>query len=155
MSGAIRINLAGREPQGRIRRGHEMDALCDWLSHELLDIVDPESGEPVVARVLRTDSVFTGESLDYLPDLFVVWRRQTPITGAASPTIGELHVGRHSFRTGNHVANGVYFAMGPRITPTERPCAASIMDIGPTVASLLGTTLKNTDGKQFAVLTGK
>jgi hypothetical protein len=29
------------------------------------------------------------------------------------------------------------------------------MDIGPTVASLLGTTLKNTDGKQFAVLTGK
>ena len=155
ISGAIRINLEGREPRGRVRRGREMDELCDWLSRELLDITDPDSGEPVVARVLRTDSTFSGDRLDYLPDLFVIWNRRAPITGAASPTIGELRLGAAGFRTGNHVANGIYFAGGHRITPMAQPCGASIMDIGPTVAALLGTTLENTDGRPLAALIAK
>jgi predicted AlkP superfamily phosphohydrolase/phosphomutase len=155
ISGAIRINLVGREPRGRISRGREMDALCEWLREELLDIVDPVTGEPIAANVLRTDSFFTGEGLDLLPDLFVIWHRQTPIVGANSPAIGELNNCMHSFRTGNHVANGFYFIMGPQIIQAKQPCEASIMDIGPTVASLLGTKLKNTDGKQFSFLTGK
>ena len=155
ISGAIRINLAGREPQGRIQHGREMEAVCSWLRRELLALVDPESGEPLVAQVLRTDAVFSGERLDYLPDLFVVWNRRAPIGGAASRTIGELHCDPPEFRTGNHQADGVYFAAGPRIMPTPQPVAASIMDIGPTIAALLGTALEPTDGKPFAVLSGE
>jgi predicted AlkP superfamily phosphohydrolase/phosphomutase len=154
ISGAVRINLAGREPQGIVQRGAEMDAVCDWLRRELLALVDPESGEPLVAQVLRTDAVYRGERLDHLPDLFVVWNRRAPIGGAASPAIGELRCGSPRFRTGNHRAGGIYFSAGPRVIPTAQPVAASIMDIGPSVAALLGTALEDSDGKPLAVLSG-
>jgi predicted AlkP superfamily phosphohydrolase/phosphomutase len=152
ISGAIRINLAGREPQGRIHRGHQMDTVCDWLRRELLALVDPESGKPLVAQVLRTDAIYSGERLDYLPDLFVVWNRGSPISGAASGTIGELCCERPVFRTGNHLAGGVYFAAGHGVTASVQRSAASIMDVGPSVAMLLGTTLEYSDGKPFAAL---
>ena len=150
ISGAVRVNLKGRESAGRIRPGKEREEFCTNLSRDLLELINPDTGSPIVDQVLRTDVLFDGEHRDCLPDLFVVWRRDTPITAVTSPKIGVLRRKTPQYRTGNHVADGIYFGYGPSVTANEQPCPASIMDIGPTIAGLLNTPLPDTDGKPIA-----
>ncbi len=154
ISGAIRVNLKGREPAGRIRPGKELEEFCTTLSRDLLDLINPDTGSAIVDQVLRTDPLFDGEHRNCLPDLFVVWRRDTPITGVASPKIGELRPRTRQYRTGNHVADGIYFGCGPLVTADKQSFPASLMDIAPTIAVLLNTPLPDTDGKPIAALCG-
>ena len=150
ISGAIRVNVKGREPAGRIRPGKELEEFCASLSQDLLDLINLNTGNPAVDQVLRTDVAFDGNHQNCLPDLFVVWRRDTPITAVASPKIGELRIRTPRYRTGNHVVDGIYFGYGPSVAAEKQPCSASIMDIGPTIAALLNTPLPDTDGKPIA-----
>jgi predicted AlkP superfamily phosphohydrolase/phosphomutase len=154
ISGAIRINLEGREPAGRIRPGRAQEDFCQLLTRELLDLVNPDTGKSIVDSVLRTEAIFKGEHLDCLPDLFVVWSRNAPITAAASPKIGEIRVTAPAYRTGNHVPDGFYLSAGPGVSKGEQLLSASIMDIGPTIAELLETSLPDTDGKPIAAVCG-
>ena len=155
ISGAIRVNLKGREPAGRIRPGRELEEFCASLSQDLLDVINPNTGAPIVDQVLRTDVLFDGEHQNCLPDLFVVWKRDAPITAVASPKIGELRIRTPQYRTGNHVMDGIYFGYGPSVVVENQPCPASIMDIGPTIAALLNTPLPGTEGKPIAALCGR
>jgi predicted AlkP superfamily phosphohydrolase/phosphomutase len=152
ISGAIRVNLKGREPAGRIRPGKELEEFSTSLSRDLLDLINPDTGIPIVDQVLRTEALFDGEHRNCLPDLFVVWRRDAPITAVASPKLGELRLKTPHYRTGNHVADGIYFGYGPSVTADKQSCPASIMDLGPTIAVLLNTTLPDIDGKPIAAL---
>ncbi|NNE07548.1 MAG: hypothetical protein HKN20_03190 [Gemmatimonadetes bacterium] len=149
ISGAIRINLAGREPSGRVRPGVERDALCDELASNLMELVDPDTGERVVERIVRADEAFPGERRDHLPDLFAVWRRERPITGLASPKIGEVRVKTPEYRPGNHVENGFFVSFGCD-ERASRAREASLEDIGPTIAKLLGKELPDVDGEPIA-----
>jgi predicted AlkP superfamily phosphohydrolase/phosphomutase len=154
ISGAIRINLEGREPAGRVRRGEAYEEFCRSLTRELLDLVNPDNGEPVVESVLRTGEIYRGDHLDRLPDLFVVWSRTAPISAVASPTIGKIRCKDPSYRTGNHVPDGFYVGCGPRAAIGEQKDSASIMDVAPTIAKLLETSLPGTDGKPIAAVCG-
>ncbi len=154
ISGAIRVNLKGREPAGRIRPGREFEEFCQTLSQDLLSLTNPDTGAPIVDEVLRTDALFDGDHRNELPDLFVVWRRDSPITAVASPKIGELRVRAPSYRTGNHVPDGIYIGTGPFVAVPRQHCPASIMDIGPTIAMLLNAPLGDTEGKPIAALCG-
>ncbi len=155
ISGAIRINLKGRESSGRVRVGKELEELYASLTKDLLDLINPDTGTPIVDQVLRTDVTYDGEHRDCLPDLFVVWRRDAPIRAVASAKIGELRIRTPEYRSGNHIADGIYFGYGPSVSAEKHPCSASIMDIGPTIATLLDTPLPNTDGKPLFQLTPK
>ena len=84
-----------------------------------------------------------------LPDLFVVWKRDAPIERVRSNKFGELELRSPRVRTGNHVRNGVYLLSGPGIEPEEQSAAASITDIGPTIAAILGSPLSDVDGKSL------
>lgn len=81
-SGAIRLNLVGRESHGLVRPGPEREALCDYLISALNELADPDSGTPIVESVWRTEEVFSGPHNERLPDLFVEWRRDRPILGS-------------------------------------------------------------------------
>lgn len=151
ISGAIRVNVKGREPHGSVERG-ELDAFYESLTRDLLDLVDPGTGHPIVERVVRVDEEFPGEQRDGLPDLLVVWRRNAPITGAASPKIGELRVGPPPFRPGNHVADGWFVCAGPTVAPGREIEPASIMDLGPTIAALLAAGPLEADGTAIAAV---
>ena len=54
----LRVNLVGREPEGLIRPGEEMEAFCDQLTKDLLDIIDLDTGKPVVKSVKRTAELY-------------------------------------------------------------------------------------------------
>jgi predicted AlkP superfamily phosphohydrolase/phosphomutase len=152
ISGAIRVNLQGRERCGRIRPGTEYEEFCQWLTGELLALVNPDTGQSIVDAVLRSESLYKGERLDRLPDLFVVWSRKAPILAVASPAIGELRVADPGYRTGNHVPGGFYLGSGPGVSPGQQSSQASIMDLAPTIAELLGTPLPGVDGKSIPAL---
>ena len=154
-SGAVRVNVAGREPRGMVRRGRELDELCDRLTNELLALTDPEDGHPIVERVLRSDRVYVGAHLDELPDLLVVWRRNAPIRGAASAAIGEVRVPAPNRRPGNHVEGGILFARGPAIGRDVQLPRADIVDLAPTLAAQVGVRLEDVDGRAIEGVSGR
>jgi predicted AlkP superfamily phosphohydrolase/phosphomutase len=154
ISGAIRINLAGREPAGIVLPGAEYEKLRKSLTKELLALRDPSTGEQLVASVISASDVYPGENQHRLPDLFAVWAREGPITGAMSPSLGTLTAAAPGYRTGNHVLGGFYVGIGPTVSPGNRHGPASIMDLAPTVARLLNARLPGREGRPVPELCG-
>lgn len=155
ISGAIRINLAGREPAGRVLPGAEYERLCKALTNELLALRDPTTGDQLVEAVVAASEVYAGENRHRLPDLFAVWRRNAPITGAKSRLLGTLAAADPGYRTGNHVLGGFYVGAGPAVFPGQHHRPASIMDLAPTIARLLNAGLAGREGKPIPELCGE
>lgn len=147
IAGAIRVNLVGREPQGRVQRGAEFDRLFDSLANDLMELVNIDTGNPIVRDVVRSDRLYQGEHLDELPDILVLWNGAEPIGGVKSPKIGEIRRPYPGNRTGDHIEDSILIAKGPGIPPGNLLNPISPMDIAPTVAALLGVNMRDIDGK--------
>lgn len=146
ISGAVRFNIVGREPGGVLRPGKELTEWYDWIEAALLGLVNPDTGASIVEEVIRSDLHYPGESRGRLPDLFIVWKRESPITAVASTLIGEIREEPGALRSGNHLADGFYLLCGPDFPRASQGKLASIVDIGPTIADLLGNALQDCDG---------
>lgn len=146
ISGAIRLNLKGREPNGRLRPGAECEEYCDRLHRDLLQIVNTVTGEPLVSNVVRTSTSYPGKHAEDCADLFVVWNRSGPITTIESPKIGRIVGTFGGNRTGDHTPNGLFMFSGPGVMPGHRREEISVLDVAPTVAACLGVDLPNTQG---------
>lgn len=153
VSGAVRLNVIGREPSGRVHRGAEFESIRETLWSELLELVDPDTGKSVVSDVLKPAELFGGAHLDRLPDLLVVWNRERPITAIASPRIGEVRGVTMTRRTGDHRPDGILCVRDPHIAPRKLRDAVSVERIAPTIASLLGIDLPEADGRPIADFT--
>lgn len=147
LNGYIRINLAGREPQGIVPPG-ELEALSDEIERGLRSFRDAGTGEPLVAEVCRARAVFPpGERMDRLPDLIVRWTETSAAVHEAieSPSLGRIlraTPGRiPNGRSGNHRATGFLIARGPGIPAGTRLLDGSdILDLAPTALARLGAT---------------
>lgn len=148
----IRINLVGREPNGKIRPGAEFDAFCKQLTEDLMAIVNVDTGKPLVKQIFRTADLYQGQYIDHLPDLLVEWNREAPITKVHSAKIGTLEKTFTGVRTGDHKPEGMVFVTGPSIKPGKIEESISIMDFAPTIATLLNVELPNVDGKPITAL---
>lgn len=143
---ALRLNLVGREPRGRVRPGREADELIAWISGELARLINPDTGRRIVRRILRVDDFCEGPRRDWLPDLLVDWDRSAPITAAASPTIGVVRGRYHGIRTGDHRPGGRLLLAGPGVPTGELGRAVDAVDIAPTLCAWLGVELPGVDG---------
>jgi predicted AlkP superfamily phosphohydrolase/phosphomutase len=152
--GAIRINLVGREPHGRVMPGSDYDAVCESLRRELMALVNVDTGARAVRNVLRAADLYEGPRRDCLPDLLVEWNRDAPITKLSSPKIGQVEGTDPQHRTGDHRPDGLFLALGPSITPGHLEQPVSITDFAPTIATLLGVPLPVTDGQPIVAVTG-
>jgi predicted AlkP superfamily phosphohydrolase/phosphomutase len=157
--GGIRLNLAGREPQGVLRAGAEADAFCRELAADLLALRDERTGRALVRAVHRTQELWRGERLGDLPDLLVAWSDDAP-TGstalangraarvrATSPKLGVLEAANAYGRTGEHRAEGFFAARGPGIRPGRLARTVSTMDFAPTFCARLGVPMTGVDGR--------
>jgi predicted AlkP superfamily phosphohydrolase/phosphomutase len=128
----VRINVAGRERDGRVPIG-EFPQACDRVEETVRSCVNPRTGRPAVADVHRMrDHPLEPNAPD--GDLVVVW--DEPADALVHPEIGM--VGPLPFqRTGEHSANGFAFISGPGI---ERAVTdpRSAFDITPTILAMLG-----------------
>lgn len=148
--GAIRINLVEREPDGKVRRGLDYDALVERLAADLMEIVNLDSGEPVADRIFRTDSVHRGDHLDDLPDVLIEWNQRHPVFAIGSDKIGRLDGVDPYTRTGDHRKGGMFVALGPGVRQGRLDRAVDVTDFGPTIARLLGVELADVERTPIA-----
>jgi predicted AlkP superfamily phosphohydrolase/phosphomutase len=141
--GWVRLNVRGREALGIVEPGAEYDQLCQEIAEGLLTFADADTGEPIIKDIFRPHQAFEGERLADLPDIVVRWL-ETPASkhrAVSSPKFGEIPWPTPGHnpegRSGNHRAQGMLIAAGPGVKAgTIRN--ANILDIAPTILSLLG-----------------
>jgi predicted AlkP superfamily phosphohydrolase/phosphomutase len=147
-TGSIRVNLKGREPEGRVEPGGVYDALCDSLIADLSALVNPETGKEAVSSVYRVDRVYQGENLCDLPDLIVKWTGEAPIRALTSPKIGTVRGILPDKRSGAHRTYGFLSLTGKNIKSSAAVGNADLMDIAPTILYLMGEPVpKEMDGR--------
>jgi predicted AlkP superfamily phosphohydrolase/phosphomutase len=138
LQGYIRINLRGRERNGLVELGEELDALCDRIQAGLRSFVDADTREPIVHDVVRVEQVCApAERLQLLPDLVVRWTETSAARHRAvvSPDFGvvpwPVPSKQPDGRSGNHRDEGFVAGLGK----TEPQ--AHILDLAPTFLSCL------------------
>ncbi len=163
--GAIRLNLAGREPAGRLAVA-EAERFCERLAADFAALRRPDTGERLVRRVVRTSDLHAGGRLDELPDLLVEWSDQGPLatseTGpaeaavvrAASDRVGVVEAVNDWGRTGEHRPGGLVAGLGPRIAPA-RLDEVDLLDLAPTILGILGIEPRGLDGTPIPALIGE
>lgn len=149
---AIRVNLVGREPEGRIHPGVEFDAFFEALATDLKEIINLDTGRPIIKEVVKTADHYAGEHLYDLPDIIVRYNRDARIRRVHSAKIGEVVAKSSATRTGEHCPQGLFFASGSNIRPGHINHAVSGMDLAPTIAATLGFKLPDVDGEPIAAL---
>jgi predicted AlkP superfamily phosphohydrolase/phosphomutase len=150
---AIRLNVVGREPHGKVRRS-DYDERCRFLTKNFLALTDPDSGRSLVSEVVRVIERFPGPYAAAYADLLVIWNAEAPIRSAASDAIGVIGAELPLDRSGNHRPGGWYIAAGPGLQHGEASTAAAIVDLAPTVAAILGVELTGVEGAPIRALAG-
>ena len=136
-SGAIRINLIGREPAGTVAPGADYAAVLQLLEDSLRELVQISTGEPVVRDVLRYDPAADGTRMGSARPGRPVGRR---LSGRSRPlaSLGEIRCRSPELRTGGHRNEGMLIAAGPQIRARGVVAAGHIVDLAPTIAALSG-----------------
>ena len=137
-TGTIRINLKGREPQGKVAR-EDYEKVCQELTDALLSLTLPESGQAAVKEVVRVHQKYPGKNNADLPDLVIKWNDENPIKGVESELAGVIsrdHL--PDKRTGAHRDVGFLMARGPDLPAGITLEPLFNWDVAPTVLSWLG-----------------
>ena len=144
--GAIRLNVVGREPHGRVAPGEEFERTCELLGDRLLEWVNLETGTPVVERVVRAPVHYRDSAICALPDLFVEWNRAAPIRSIEAPGVGRIDREYTGVRTGDHRPGGLVVTRGPGIPAGGVHAPVRTEDLAPTICAALGVDLTDADG---------
>ena len=107
------------------------------LADRLMTVRDPDTGDPVVARVWTRDELFRGPNLELAPDLTLelVDGGLLSILGSPEP------VRRRPVPTGTHRPDGVFVAAGDEYRRGARLEPLSILDVAPLMLHALGLTI--------------
>lgn len=139
----IYINQQGREPQGSVSVA-ETSALKARLVEQLVEAIDPETGDSLVRRVFDRDNVYPGLASDEAPDLVVGFERnyraswQTTL-GGAPPVLVETNYEKWS---GDHCIDP---SLVPGVLFTSFPLSSDVQNIQ-DIAALVLTLLESHAG---------
>ena len=152
--GAIRLNVAGREPGGIIRRGEEYRQCCERLRQDFLAVRIAGTDEPATEDVIIMEDVCHGPRLDTLPDMLVAWRKDRFITAVESPIFGTIEIRKLdwdvlSYRTGDHTNRGLLISSVPLDYRGNTP--VRVEAIAPTIAEYFGLTLSEAEESSLGV----
>lgn len=152
-TGSLYVNLKGREPFGVVEPGEEYEALLEILGKQLITLMDPKTGEPVVKEVRRGKEIF-GQELASIPDLLVVFNEGYEVgTNFSLLTQADKGVfGTHSW-TGCHHPRGIFIAAGPGIRKNNKFKGARMIDVTPTSLFDMGLMVPSyMDGKVLTAI---
>jgi predicted AlkP superfamily phosphohydrolase/phosphomutase len=152
--GAIQLNLAGREPRGRVTPGPEAERVVEEITSGLASFVNEETGEPILEAVHPIAELYPGEDTRGLPDLIIEWNRRSPIRRVRSVRYGALARDFPGVRSGDHRPDGLLVARGPGIAAGRHTDAVRSVDLPATIAALLGVPVPDLDGRPIAALLG-
>jgi predicted AlkP superfamily phosphohydrolase/phosphomutase len=144
-TGMLRVNLRGREPEGIVAPGEEYEALLDRAQADLEQLVDPQTGEAAVERVVRTAAVFGGGPPDRLPDLMVVWKPGNHfVRRVVHPSTELLQEKPEFYRSTHHCDHGFVAAAGPALQQRGALPDIEVLDLAPTFLKLLDEPVPET-----------
>ncbi|CAN5899976.1 alkaline phosphatase family protein [soil metagenome] len=140
-TGFVRVNLRGREPAGIVEPSDYERVLAN-LESDLRQMVDADSGEPVIDSTVRAVDAFGGGPPLRLPDLFVEWMPGEKLLERVGHPRGEFAQRRPSFCPGSEeTLEGFVAATGPRAPNRGKFGAIAPIDFAPTMLALLGGTV--------------
>ncbi len=125
----IRVNLAGREPEGIVPES-EYETVRDELI-SLLSSLETPDGESAFEFVCRREELYDGPFLERAPDICFLPTGMNHLV--SSGLYGRQFV---SVDTYNHKRNGVFVGCGPNFTD-HVPDRLSLTDIAPLTMALL------------------
>lgn len=151
-TGGIRLNLRGREAQG-IVAPEDYDRVCEELIRDLQAVENAATGEPLATEILKVREHYSGEYLDFLPDILVTWNRASPIDAARSPKIGTVDkTGLVLSRSGDHRPIGRFYGLAEGIQSGKLNTPVRVEDFAPTISRILNVPHPQTDGRIIAHL---
>jgi predicted AlkP superfamily phosphohydrolase/phosphomutase len=137
--GQIFINLKGRDPEGIVESGKEYEKLRQYISKQLLELVDPETGEKLVDNVIKKEEIYSGKYLEQAADLLFTMKNMSYITQGTVGTSWEFGPDLDSFTSnpdslnGWHRMNGVFIGTGSSLKTNAKIDQARIIDLAPTI----------------------
>jgi predicted AlkP superfamily phosphohydrolase/phosphomutase len=146
--GQIYLNLRGHRPLGAIAESdYELER--DRLYRLLMEIHDPDKGEPIVKRVYNREDIYHGAELGNAPDIVVKFRKgYTGDSGFSGR--GNLVTKSPPNNSSEHFNESVLLAIGKGIKPGE--VQSQLEDIAPTVLHALGVEVSSDyDGKVLPI----
>jgi predicted AlkP superfamily phosphohydrolase/phosphomutase len=145
--GQIYVNLKGREPEGVVEPGEQYEAVKQRVTNALHQLRHPETGQPLMDRVIPGDQVVHGPYAHQGPDLHIVMDGYRTISFPLFAT--DRHIVTRQIRgdSGCHRLHGVFIAAGPEIQPGKTIENPHIMDLAPTILHLMNLpVLDDMDG---------
>jgi predicted AlkP superfamily phosphohydrolase/phosphomutase len=126
--GRVRLNVARAD-------GQDSSSARAWLADRLRELVDAETGRPLVADVAPMDGAegYLGDR----PDLVVRWAQPT-VRAVRSPVLGTIEQRYRGNRTGDHRRHGLFFLARPGEPPRAVPEPWPVTDFAPVIAATLG-----------------
>jgi predicted AlkP superfamily phosphohydrolase/phosphomutase len=136
----LRINLAGREPEGIVMPA-EYEGLLAEVATQFGALVHPETGEPLVEEVSFPAKNFAGPQAAILPDITIAWSTRGPINGASSADVGVIRGTPPLERSGNHRPPGFALFRGPTFAASGGEEPGDARQIAPAVLQRFGVSI--------------
>jgi predicted AlkP superfamily phosphohydrolase/phosphomutase len=147
--GQIYLNVQGREPEGCVPPA-EVESLLVELETGLRGLTT-EGGRPLQVTTIRRRDAYSGPHAERCPDLFVQFDGLRYLT---SDQVGHPRLVTPITELGaddaSHAPAGFFAMAGPQVPALGRFEALDILDVAPTVLSLLGVAA-DLDGRPVHV----
>jgi len=135
-TGQIYLNVKGRESEGKVDP-KDYHKVLDELTREIVAIKDPK-GKKLDTKIYKRDDIHFGEYAKYGPDLFIYFDN---CYWNISEMIGYDSIYSHDTvkgpDDGGHGPYGFFALMGPGVGRLGEISEASLLDIAPTVLTLM------------------
>ncbi len=136
--GQIYVNLKGREPEGIVEPGAEYEAVRQRVVEALRQLRHPQTGRPLVERIIPGDQVAHGPYAYRSPDLHVMMDGYRVIAFPLFATDHRIITRQIRGDSGCHRLHGIFIAWGPEVRSGETVEGARILDLAPTILHLMG-----------------
>lgn len=143
LPGRMYLSLRGRERGGRVRPGAEYEALRQDIADGLMQIRDPETGEPVIRRIFRREELYAGDAFELAPDLIAMPAAGYDLKGGFD---SEVLMDRGPVN-GTHTFSDAMFFINRKV---DLPRRVRLIDVFPTLFDAVGLEVPNgVDGQSL------
>jgi predicted AlkP superfamily phosphohydrolase/phosphomutase len=135
----VRVNLAGREPNGIVEPGTPYHELLDRLCEDFSLLTDGATGAAAVRRAVRTTDLYGGGPPRLLPDLFVEWEPGPRMLETVEHPRATLTQHPPAYCPDSQERlTGFVAAAGPSLATGGDVGVIDLVDLAPTFLQLLG-----------------
>lgn len=146
VTGAITINLEGRQPQG-IVKSEDYENVRNKIMDRLFELKDTETDEKVIKNAFKREDVYEGPYVDKAPDIVAIPNDSYEFFGMYGFTFNKMIIPTFG-NSGSHRSNGIFMAVGDGLKEGEEIEGANIVDVASTVLHVMGLSVPgNMDGR--------